>query len=232
MTGAEMLAELKLMLGNQSWGLTDIQLYTALTRQKEIAERKFPFSFRASVACKTTASSGTITLNSTNLELTTGHTCLGVFEYGIRWDDNIPMVKTDKNEIDLRRDRFGQSGGTDPWLYALPRVLDVLTLEVWPDFAETIAVFADAKLKLDIVEKTTAINASTDCALPEYSHLMTVMRTAYKIAGDFNLRDIRFRFRTKDRFRPGELDTEEQEVAAKANDESSGPGRMSRSIIY
>lgn len=189
-----------------------------------------PLSFRASVGVKTTSGTGTITLNSTNLNLTTDHTCLGVFEYGIRWDDGLPMRKKAVKEIDYHRENKGTSGSGDPTIYALHRISDVLTLELWPAPSETIDDFDDAKLKLDIVERSAAINVDTDCVLPAYSHDMIVMLAAYRIMGDVEP-EKRFLYRTKDRFRPGDLDLEERVVKSKANGEASGIVPLGISII-
>lgn len=227
-----MLSELKLRLGNSSWGFTDTQLYSYLNNAKKKAEERIPLSFRSSVSCKTTAGTGSINLNATYLDLTSNHSCLGVFENGVRWDNNDPMDHESVRWIDQWREENGSSSSGEPQKYALHRVGDVLKIELAPAPEETIGSFNTAKLKLDIIERTTDIDTDTDCVLPEYCHDYIVMLTAFRVACDIpGLYDHRFVFRTKDRFRPGILDVEEKQIINRANSESSGSVNLGRAII-
>jgi len=228
MTSAEMLADLKLRLGNTTFGFIEDQLYTHLTKAKERMEDRMPLSFLADVAVKTTAGTSTITLNSTNVNLTSGHTCLRVFDYGVRWDEYDPMTKKSVKWIKQAHEK--SSGSGTPICFAVHRISGVLTLELWESPSETIDDFDDAKLKLDITERTTDIDGSGNYepVHADYAHAMCVMEATHRIFNDAG--DAR-RFIYRNQNYRGELDMEERVVIAIANREASGKGSLPKSLI-
>jgi hypothetical protein len=231
MTSAQILAEVKLRLGNTNLGFTDVQLYTYISKAKEQAEDDFPISYKhASV--KTTDGDQSITLNSTSVNITSGSSVNSVFEYGVVWDDNLPMLWVPYKDIKHFRETSG-SGGSEPRYFSVWESSGTLTLDVWPDITETIATFADAKLRLDLTERTADIDADTNPAsiIGAYCHGYIASLAAYQILCDVG-DERRFILRSKDRFRPGTLDLLERKIQSRANRETSGTRRLGKSVEW
>lgn len=221
MTGEELLADLKRMLGGTYFGLSFEDLYYYLNESKKWHERNTNISFKGMVGFINTANQGTIELDSSTIDLDAGFSLIKIQDESLIYDDNWygddipPISKTSFRHIQLLRNT--NDTASEPFCYAVHRVARVLTLELYYAIAAANAAFATSLLRCNINQMSPVVSEATagdEVKVPDYAYEGIARLSARDILAAFNSP----RWRVQDKLRKDQL----RLIKNQANIESSG----------
>ncbi len=225
MTTAELLQSLKYRLGNTTFGLANAMFYEFLEQAQNYIIDRTNVTYRAGVALATTVGDKTFDLsNAAVINLTSGNNVRELFK--VQYYGNKRLDKTNFASIRALRQVQGNGSG-DPQIYHFHRPLDVPTLEIYPAAPETLA-FAAAKLAVDLKEGVPGIRVAQDPLIPVYAQPAIILKAVYDIFSTFG--DQR-RFDLHNERNSGEFDRALNIIKNKSNQETSGEGSLSWSVV-
>jgi len=204
MTSAAMLAKMKLRMGNILFGLSDANLYEYLTGAKEDLEEDTNLSMKQNVPIITGANAQSLDLTSSAvINVDSGATVIDVQKVWYDWDgfnylgyyshfyanyqdarDPNALTKKPVSTIDQLRqinDFYDR-----PVIWGTKRSGGGFTLELYPGIKTAQAAFATSKLKCNISQKTTDIDADTDPVTPAYANNAIIYKAIVDIFMAFN----------------------------------------------